>query len=306
MKKVRIVLYSITFLVFVSCTIQKRLYRNGYYIEGLKNKKKHTELYTNVSPLSIHHWKKNIEQNTIASNSNHLFHFKKQLKTSDDPCADTLIFKSGEILVVKILEISETTIKYKKCDYLNGPTYSISKNKIYLIKYGNGTQEHILPDSETNLDEKDEKINDEEPNFDYGYNKKHEPSIPPGNRRTHPDALISIFSLLGGFAILFSEITIGFIFGNVLLVVALFSARHAVRESVLHPELYKGQGFARAMMYINLIVWTLLFVISLAALQYIPANIPNYSLIFNLMIGYIIFQLIVLLIFFITSKKIDF
>ncbi|GAB4208567.1 MAG: hypothetical protein Fur0023_20250 [Bacteroidia bacterium] len=54
---------------------------------------------------------KNQEEVILAHNDKMFFYAKKQ---KDEPCADTLVLKSGEELVVKILEINETSIKYKR------------------------------------------------------------------------------------------------------------------------------------------------------------------------------------------------
>ena len=48
---------------------------------------------------------------------------------------------SGDTIQVKIIEIGQTEIKYKKFDNQNGPIYIISKSDILLIRYENGTKE---------------------------------------------------------------------------------------------------------------------------------------------------------------------
>ena len=55
-----------------------------------------------------------------------------------------LLLQNADELSVKILEIDEKNIKYKRCDNLNGPTYSISKSRVALIKYANGTREVVM------------------------------------------------------------------------------------------------------------------------------------------------------------------
>ena len=68
---------------------------------------------------------------------------KKKLKTYKSTECDLLVFKSGDELEVKVTEITETSIKYRKCDYLDGPIYSANKSEIFMIKYSNGTKEVI-------------------------------------------------------------------------------------------------------------------------------------------------------------------
>jgi hypothetical protein len=54
---------------------------------------------------------------------------------------DTLSMRSGENILVKIIEVGTTEVKYKKQDNLNGPVFSILKSDLLVIKYENGTKE---------------------------------------------------------------------------------------------------------------------------------------------------------------------
>lgn len=54
---------------------------------------------------------------------------------------DILQLKDGGKIEVKLLEINETSIKYKRWDNLNGPSYTISITKVYSIIYENGTMD---------------------------------------------------------------------------------------------------------------------------------------------------------------------
>ncbi|HOY40076.1 MAG TPA: porin family protein, partial [Bacteroidales bacterium] len=60
--------------------------------------------------------------------------------TNEDSC-DMIILRNGEEISAKVLEIGIHEIKFKKCDNLNGPTISILKNDVFMIKYSNGTKE---------------------------------------------------------------------------------------------------------------------------------------------------------------------
>lgn len=51
---------------------------------------------------------------------------------------DNIILKSGEELNVKITEIGNDNIKYKKTDFLEGPNYILSNTEIFMIKFSNG------------------------------------------------------------------------------------------------------------------------------------------------------------------------
>lgn len=54
---------------------------------------------------------------------------------------DTIFKRSSAIIVAKIIEISPTEIKYKKFDFLDGPTYIEMKSRVQMIHYANGMKE---------------------------------------------------------------------------------------------------------------------------------------------------------------------
>lgn len=54
---------------------------------------------------------------------------------------DTIIKRNSELIIGKILEISDSEIKYKKFGFLDGPTYIELKTKVQMIRYANGMKE---------------------------------------------------------------------------------------------------------------------------------------------------------------------
>lgn len=56
---------------------------------------------------------------------------------------DIIELKNGDDIKAKVIEISNTEIKYKKFSNIEGPIYTISKSKIVMIKYKNGEKEII-------------------------------------------------------------------------------------------------------------------------------------------------------------------
>jgi hypothetical protein len=54
---------------------------------------------------------------------------------------DIITLKTGEDLKAKIMEIGLNDVKYKKFENLNGPTYTLNKSDIFMIKYENGTKD---------------------------------------------------------------------------------------------------------------------------------------------------------------------
>ena len=54
---------------------------------------------------------------------------------------DLIIKRNGDEIKVKVFEVGTTEIKYKNYDNLSGPTYSILKSDVFMIKYENGTKD---------------------------------------------------------------------------------------------------------------------------------------------------------------------
>jgi hypothetical protein len=52
---------------------------------------------------------------------------------------DVITKTSGDSVQAKVLEISTTEIKYKKMDNQTGPTYSILKSEVNMVRYENGS-----------------------------------------------------------------------------------------------------------------------------------------------------------------------
>ena len=57
--------------------------------------------------------------------------------------------RSGENILVKVIEVGTTEVKYKKQDNLNGPLFSILKSDLLMIKYENGTSEKFSKEEKT-------------------------------------------------------------------------------------------------------------------------------------------------------------
>lgn len=61
-------------------------------------------------------------------------------EASNNDC-DQIILKNGDIIDAIVLEIGIKEVKYKKCANQEGPTYSILKTDIFMIKYKNGDKD---------------------------------------------------------------------------------------------------------------------------------------------------------------------
>lgn len=65
------------------------------------------------------------------------------LITGHSMAQDTLVFRNMTKEIVKITEVSDSEIKYKMHDYLDGPTFIMPKSKLYSIIYANGKEQRF-------------------------------------------------------------------------------------------------------------------------------------------------------------------
>lgn len=54
---------------------------------------------------------------------------------------DIITKKSGDEIQAKVIEVGTSEIRYKIFTNLDGPTYTISKSEIFMVKYENGTKD---------------------------------------------------------------------------------------------------------------------------------------------------------------------
>ncbi len=54
---------------------------------------------------------------------------------------DFITKKNGEDVKARILEVNQNDVKYKRWDNLEGPTFTMSKSEILMVRYENGTND---------------------------------------------------------------------------------------------------------------------------------------------------------------------
>jgi len=91
---------------------------------------------------------------------------------------DIITKKTGEDIISKVNEITQTEIKYKKFDNLDGPTYSVLKSEVLMIRYQNGTKD-IFAENSANSEIKTN--NKSKLNMD-GFTKAHYFNFPVGTK----------------------------------------------------------------------------------------------------------------------------
>ncbi|MBI2279397.1 MAG: DUF308 domain-containing protein [Bacteroidetes bacterium] len=138
--------------VISSSLIQKRKYMKGFNIENRNNFNQNiqiTDANSSLEKKSTNSSNQNFNEPIIADNNlkDELFteSINKygnllQKRKNDDKC-DEIVLRNGDILSVKVEEVGVNEIKYKKCTNLSGPTYSVLKDNVFLIKYANGDKD---------------------------------------------------------------------------------------------------------------------------------------------------------------------
>ena len=147
------------FLLF-SCSIQKRRYVKGYYLSrntvSMHKDKEYTHFHAKVGtdPETVSTLfaspPKHQEQPVSASAQPDMklsaskpvtyLHLKK-----DPPC-DEIFFRDSTRVSAKVIEVTATEVRYKKCDKVNGPTFVEMKWKISMIRYANGEKDQFTDD----------------------------------------------------------------------------------------------------------------------------------------------------------------
>jgi len=161
----------------------------------------------------------------------------KKIILSKDTCGDRLILKNGEELRVKITEITDFNIIFKRCDNINGPDYTLNKERVAIIYYANGIKEIVEPPvyEKTKVD-------------------------PRTIKKVYPDeTLIAIFMPL--------------LLGVIGMCISLYFGRKAIRLIEKNPEIYKGLNITKFMVTFDIISIATLALIVLIVIG--MANTPQ-------------------------------
>ena len=157
MKINRFISFLILTVFLISCAssdraitgrvFQKRKYQKGYYFKNIIRGSTNTyvcseegrEEYDNGLLVSTEVMLV-VKEPVFELDSFSLF--------SDSLKCDLVIFENGEETKAKVTEVTETSIKYIKCDNLDGPSYTVDKQNVFMIQYANGSRELIRKDNE--------------------------------------------------------------------------------------------------------------------------------------------------------------
>jgi hypothetical protein len=251
-------------LVLISCSVQKRKYQNGYYVEWNHKKGGHDKVVSKkqstkkTSPLQEKNTEITINSGDkvepLATNRQSFSDvFKRKLaflKSGEDSC-DVIVFKDGAEVRSKVEEVGINEIKYKRCDSPNGPMYVAKKSDIFMIKYMNGTKEVIKSAEPEIADNYQAPLSSYKTN---SYKKQYHPLATASFITSMVSVIASWFMML--FAVSggnFDTGTILFLpFLTGILAAALAIA--ALMRIGEQPDIYKGKGLAVPALVFGLII----------------------------------------------------
>jgi hypothetical protein len=235
MKLSKIYVISILLLIvsiLSNCTVQKRSYQKGYYISW--NKKA-----VPTSKVTKHFEAKKAEPEIVSTKLLYSKTYKtdeplfvsaqkinklgvrnlttKRFKIVNDSCGDIIMLKDGTEIEGKVIEVGSRVIRYKRCNNLGGPLIVVNTEKVFMIKYADGTKEVLKKTVEIN----------ENPNVNIVQQQPKQIV----KKKYNSMAIASIATFILYFTIIFAPLP--FIFGLI-----------ALNQFKRNPEEYKGKWMA--------------------------------------------------------------
>lgn len=233
-----------------ACSVKKRTHRKGYYVDWVFSKKEAKPSLTSIDRskerklMHENSDQNNSETKVLASNNDELtienLDTKKGLLLLNDTCGDLILFKSGDIVTARVMEITEDKIKYKRCDNLGGPLFVVSKSTVQSIKYVNGTTEVIIPPT----------INPYTPSDPGSQQSEYK-----GPQKMNPKAILSVLAFIAGIF----TVGIGFI-------ISLLLANKAVKEITAEPKKWRGLKLAKFMKQLCIVLFVAIAVVIVLAI----------------------------------------
>jgi hypothetical protein len=159
-------LISVTLIfvfIFSGCSIEKRRYTHGYNIqwnsaksEAKKNEITRSRKQSEAEKISSDNSEASVnissdEPVTASADNGKVIAYEVSKKNhhrariQPDDC-DVITLKDGNEIRVKVTEITEDEVKYKKCDKPDGEILTLKKSTVLVIKYANGTKDILNKD----------------------------------------------------------------------------------------------------------------------------------------------------------------
>jgi hypothetical protein len=252
-------IYLVSFLLLIvatisNCTVQKRSYRNGYYVSWNKKTIQPVKVSKHIETTSKETFIKEIPEtvkiNAVQSQGPLLASVKKYVKSEvkrlnikplklvEDSCGDLITLRDGTDIEAKVIEVGSKVIKYKRCDNLSGPLIVVNIENVFMIKYANGTKEVF----------KKEEVKEKKNTENY-QSTQEKPVVVRKNNTMAVTSFILLF-----FSFLIIPAPISFIFGLV-----------ALGEFKKEPGKYKNKWMAQIPVILGYIVLGIIFLAIIAS-----------------------------------------
>ncbi len=176
--KTSVLSISLILIIVSSCTIEKRHYMPGYHVNRIANRPTTiakvsndnlpqqldyavvgTEIIEVEEPIFLASDDAEIiiptEPEKLLTLITPINNSKKSVFSNENEC-DVIIFRNGDEILAKVLEVSQNEVKYITCENLDGPTFIANTREIFKIKYINGTStlfEESKPKSTFNIND---------------------------------------------------------------------------------------------------------------------------------------------------------
>ena len=273
MKPFKLLIALALIIPFISCTVQKRLYRNGYSVNwSSDNKTPKSKVLINEIENSVSELKE--DNSDLALTSNGIVLEEKSLVSLNDETlilkeynnesiidtskCDVMLLTNGEEISVKIIEITPTDVKFKRCDNLEGPIKMISKNYILSITHSDDTKE-VLKNEDGSIpvsNEASSKLKSTKNASDDSGSAK--ASLVLG---VLSNALLFISVLVG---VIFPLIFLASLVGGILAIILGSSQLLKIREE---PKVYGGKRKANIGLFLGVLVIPLLYLLFLVLMS---------------------------------------
>ncbi len=126
-------------LLLSSCSLQKRKYLKGFYLDKASNIKHSRQTLSSIET-------KNLKEFPLIKKTNitEFSYFKETNNpTSKETVCDTLYMSNGVKMIVKVSNVDKEKIHYYLCDSENQAEFHIETSKIKKVCYANGLTDEL-------------------------------------------------------------------------------------------------------------------------------------------------------------------
>jgi len=248
------ILASLCLLLFFSCSVQKRRYQKGFYVQRestLPAPRVKKDFPEKPDTRSLHADAKTTEPDFGLSQPKELIRF-----SGEDSC-DVILFRDGTEIRARVTEVSATEVRYKRCDNVTGPNYVSRKTDLFQIRYANGMKE-LMKEEVPKTQSPSPRY--QQPDRNPDYNTPSSPS--PAANYALVSGILSLASLIFAFIL-----PVLFVSSILSAINALRSARKFFIQDRMQPGAFAGRGKAIAGMTLALVTlsfYVLLIIVIIA------------------------------------------